>query len=124
MSDPQAGGLGVEILHAVDGRVVLVVVILALLLAAVLVLALGRTDEDRARIRAEWQAVNGPDAPRPWGSDQGAASAPLTLGALLVGLAVIGLGFAALAAIVGPAMNAPARQAPHSVCDLADPSEC
>lgn len=100
-----------------------VVVIVLCLLAVVGVLALGRTDEDRARIRAEWQAANGPGAPRPWGSDQG-TSAPLTLGALVVGLAAIGLAFAALAAILGPAMNAPAHPAATTVCDLADRSEC
>jgi hypothetical protein len=98
-----------EILHALDGKALLL--LLALLGLGVYVLrhlvAQPGVDElldqhaaaEQAEDRAAWARAN---------RDRG-SSAPLSLGALLVGLAAIGLLFAAVSATVGPAMNAPAR---------------
>lgn len=75
ISDPQAGGLLLEVLHAVDGKAVAILVMLACLAGMAAVLRFGRPDVDRladpdrpatSDARAAWIAANQPGAERPW----------------------------------------------------------
>ena len=72
--DPQAGGLLLEVLHAVDGKIVALAVILLALAGFIAVLAIAPKTEALADpdqpapsdARAAWIAANQPGAERPW----------------------------------------------------------
>jgi hypothetical protein len=102
-----------EVLAAFDGRALLLVLgILACVVAVGVILARGNPDAE-ARIRDEWAEANGPDAPRPWGSDRG--SAPIPWGVVIcAALLLLALGFAA----------SQGDKATTSTCDLPVQSEC
>ena len=91
-------------------------VIVVCLAAMGVVLALGRpdTDDARSRIRDEWRAANGEDAPRPWGSDRGSVPGIVLAAALLL----LALAFAAGQADRATTPDSGAR------CDLPVQSEC